>query len=213
MVIIKTTYKDQVIDYIYNMILNGTLNPGDQLKESHLAVEMGISRAPIREGLKELIANGIIEYRPQVGNFVYNLSPKEIVDVYTTRGVLEGFAAMESHLLLTFDEIDELETMTDIMEMYANKGNNKKVTDIGGEFHDMLVCKNNNFQITRFSSRLSLKLHILFYKNWGRLYSPKEIKDRHMKIVDSIKQKKPDLIEKVIRDHYIETGQKIADLQ
>lgn len=213
MVIIKTTYKDQVIDYIYNMILNGTLNPGDQLKESHLAVEMGISRAPIREGFKELIANGIIEYRPQVGNFVYNLSPKEIVDVYTTRGVLEGFAAMESHLLLTFDEIDELETMTDIMEMYANKGNNKKVTDIGGEFHDMLVCKNNNFQITRFSSRLSLKLHILFYKNWGRLYSPKEIKDRHMKIVDSIKQKKPDLIEKVIRDHYIETGQKIADLQ
>lgn len=211
--IIKTTYKDQVIDYVYNLILKGELNPGDQVKESHLSVEMGISRAPIREALKELIADGIIEYRPQVGNFVYKLSPKEIVDAYTTRGVLEGFAVQESHLLFTEDEVDELETMAEVMEMYAVKGNNKKVTDIGGEFHDMLVERNQNTQLNRFSRGLSLKLHILFYKHWGKLYSPTEIKDRHMEIVDSIKQKNPGLIENVIRDHYIETGQKIAALQ
>ncbi len=210
--IIKKTYKDQVIEHIYNLILSGKLNPGDQIKESHLAAEMGISRAPIREALKEMIANGIIEYKTHVGNFVYAPTPQEIIDNYTTRGVLEGFAVMQIHNLISNDEIEELETMTDVMEMYARKGNNKKVTDIGGEFHDFLLSKNKNLQLINFSKSLSLKLHILFYKNWGKLYSPIEIKNRHYRIVEAIKGKKPNKIEKVIREHYIETGEKIAKL-
>ncbi len=90
MQIVKHTYKDQVIDHIYQLLLDGELGPGDQLKESLLAEQMGISRAPIREAMKELIMNGLVDYRPQVGNFIPVLSPKEIVDSYTTRGVLEG---------------------------------------------------------------------------------------------------------------------------
>ncbi len=63
MKIVKTTYKDQVIEHIYDLVLEGTLAPGDQIKETVLAEEMGISRAPIREALKELITNGIIVYK------------------------------------------------------------------------------------------------------------------------------------------------------
>ena len=70
MPIVKKTYKDQVVDYIYQLLLKGELGPGDQLKESLLAEEMGISRAPIREAMKELITNGLVDYRPQVGNFI-----------------------------------------------------------------------------------------------------------------------------------------------
>ena len=55
---------------------------------------MGISRTPIREAMKELIMNGLVDYRPQVGNFIPILSAKEIIDSYTIRGVLEGYAIM-----------------------------------------------------------------------------------------------------------------------
>jgi len=212
MPIVKKTYKDQVIDYIYQLLLTGELEPGEQLKESLLAEEMGISRAPIREAMKELITNGLVDYRPQVGNFIPVLSPKQIVDSYTTRGVLEGYAVMETCGQFSEEEIDKLGNLAEQMESYAKKKNHKMVVEAGGEFHDLLISKCNNVQLLDYTDRLSLKLHILFFKYWGKLYGPTEIGRRHREIVESIKAKDRDLIEKVVRQHYVETGSKIASL-
>ena len=213
MPIIKKTYKDQVVDHVYQLLLAGKLNAGEQIKESHLAGEMGISRAPIREALKELIMNGLVEYRPQVGNFIATMSPKQIIDSYTTRGVLEGFAVMQACDQFSSEEILKLETLVSQMESWAVKQNNRMVTQAGGEFHDLLVSKSDNVQLLEYTDRLSLKLHTLFNKHWGKLYSPAEIGRRHQAIVDSLKLKKPIEIEQVVRQHYVETGTKIAALQ
>ena len=212
MEIVKKTYKDQVIDYVYRLILSGELGPGDQLKESLLAEQMGISRAPIREAMKELIMNGLVDYRPQVGNFIPVLSPKQIVDSYTTRGILEGYAVMETRGLFVPREIAKLEYLVGQMESSARQQDHKMVVEAGGEFHDLLISKNNNVQLIEYTDRLSLKLHILFYKHWGRLYSPEEIGSRHHRIVASIKSGDADRIEKTVRAHYVETGSKIAAL-
>jgi DNA-binding GntR family transcriptional regulator len=212
MPIVKHTYKDQVIDHVYQLMLNNELGPGDQLKESLLAVQMGISRAPIREAMKELIMSGLVDYRPQVGNFIPVLSPKEIVDSYTTRGVLEGYAIMETCEQFTSDDFEILDDMTDRMKRQAEKHNHKKVVEIGGEFHDLLISKNNNAQLLEYTNRLSLKLHILFFKHWGRLYDAEEIGRRHREIVDGLRSGDCSRIEKVVREHYAETGSKIAAL-
>jgi DNA-binding GntR family transcriptional regulator len=212
MPIVKKTYKDQVVDYIYQLLLTDALGPGDQLKESVLAKQMGISRAPIREAMKELITNGLVDYRPQVGNFIPVLSPKQIVDSYTTRGVLEGYAVMETCDQFSAEEIDKLENLVEQMESYAKKKNHKMVVEAGGEFHDLLISKNNNVQLLEYTDRLSLKLHVLFFKYWGKLYGPSEVGRRHREIVESIKSKDLGRIEKVIRQHYVETGTKIASL-
>ena len=213
MAFIKKTYKDQVVDYVYQLLLNNELHPGDQLKETMLAEQMGISRAPIREAMKELIMDGLVDYRPQVGNFIPIFSPKQIVDSYTTRGVLEGYAVMETCEQFSAEEIKKLENQVDQMETYAQKKNHKMVIEAGGEFHDFLISKCDNVQLIEYTDRLSLKLHILFFKFWGKLYSPAEIGRRHREIVESVKSKKLDLVERVVRQHYVETGSKIAAQQ
>lgn len=213
MVIVKRTYKDQVVEYLYDLILEGTLTPGDQVKESLLSSEMGISRAPIREALKELISNGIIEYRPQVGNFITQLSPKEIVDAYITRGILEGYAISTTQDQFSEEEIEELTGMTTMMEKYARKNNRKMVVQVGDDFHSLLISKNKNIQLIEYTERLSQKLHILFYKHWSKLYSHEEIGNRHFRIVQALQSRDPIRVEQVIRDHYTETGTKIAALQ
>ncbi len=212
MVFVKKTYKDQVVDHVYRLLLEGELNPGDQLKETLLAEQMGISRAPIREAMKELIMIGLVDYRPQVGNFIPVFSPKQIVDSYTTRGVLEGYAVMNSCDQFSAEEIDKLENLTEQMESYAAKKNHKMVIEAGGEFHDLLISKCDNVQLLEYTDRLSLKLHVLFFKYWGKLYSPAEIGRRHREIVTSVKAQDLDTIEKVVRQHYVETGSKIATI-
>ncbi len=213
MTIIKKTYKDQVIDHIYQLILADQLKPGDRLKESLLALEMGISRAPIREALKELMTLGLIDYKPQIGNFLPILTPKQIIDCYTTRGVLEAYAVMSACERFTPSDLQRLDHFVTDMGLAAREGDHKQVVKIGGEFHDILVASCDNQQLLEYSDRLSLKLHVLFYKHWGRLYRPDEIEDRHRAVVDSIKSQDRTRIEQVIRVHYVETGSKIVAVQ
>jgi len=212
MVIVKTTYKDQVVAYVYELLLRGELQAGDQLKESLLAAQMGISRAPIREAMKELIMNGLVEYRPQVGNFVPLLSAKEIVDCYSTRGVLEGYAVACGCTALGQRELEQLYALTERMEVCAVQQDQKMVVGVGGEFHDQLISYCDNSQLLEYTNRLSRKCHVLFYRHWSALYSATEIGRRHRLIVDTVAQGRPQQIEQVIRDHYLESGTKIAAL-
>ncbi|MCW9049891.1 MAG: GntR family transcriptional regulator, partial [Deltaproteobacteria bacterium] len=154
MAIVKKTYRDQIVDYVYQLLLSGELGPGDQLKENLLAEQMGISRAPIREAMQELILNGLVDYRPQVGNFIPILTAKQIVDGYTTRGVLEGYAIMETRYQFSREEVEKLETLTLQMEKNAANREHKMVVDLGGEFHDLLISKSDNLQLLEYTNRL-----------------------------------------------------------
>ncbi len=213
MPIVKKTYKDQVVDYVYQLLLAGDLVPGQQVKESLLAVQMGISRAPIREAMKELIMDGLVDYRPQVGNFIPVLSAQEIIDCYTTRGVLEGFAIAVGFHNITAEDCSRLDQMVDDMEACALRQDHKMVVEIGGQFHDFLISFCNNQQLLEYTNRLSLKCHVLFYKHWSSLYNAKEIGRRHRLIVSAVRSGVAADIEQVVRDHYRESGCKIAGLQ
>ena len=105
-----------------------------------------------------------------------------------------------------------MKLLVDRMRKAAERGNQKMVVQVGHEFHGLLVNKNNNVQLTEYMDRLSQKLHVMFYKHWSDLYSPEEIGDRHMQIVTSIMSGDPARIEQSIREHYSESGSKIAAL-
>jgi len=208
--IAKKTYKDHVVDHVYQLLLSGELRPGDPVKESLLARQLGISRAPVREAMWELRLNGLVRYRPQVGHSIPVLSPEQIVDSYTTRGVLEGYAVMESCNRFSEREIAELEALVDQMEDAADKRDHQTVVEAGREFHDLLISKSDNGQLVDYANRLSLKLNILFFQHWSRLYTPSEIGERHRGIIKTLDSREAGVIEEVVRQHWIETGSKIA---
>lgn len=210
MAIERTTYKDHVIKHIYDGLRENRFRAGEKILESHLAKDLGISRAPIREALADLVRTGLLEYRPQVGNFVAALSPQEIIDSYVARGVLEGFAVAEGMVNFTDSDLQRLEEMAHRMETYARKGQHKALIDLGQRFHEELFCHCTNAQIVSFTEQLSLKLHLLFYKHWGKVYTPEEIRDRHLEIVEMIRRQDAVQLERLIRRHYIDTGHKIV---
>ena len=208
----KITYKDHVAEHVYECILDGRYQPGDQVKESQLAGELGISRAPVREALKELTVSGIIDYRPQVGSFIARLSPKEISDAYTTRGILEGYTIMATRGQFSEADVKKLQSLVGEMRAAAERGDRKEVVQVGDVFHSLLVSKNSNSQLADYMEHLRLKLHVLFCQYWSELYSPAEIGDRHMRIVTSLVSGNPLAIEQTVRQHYSESGDKIAAL-
>lgn len=208
----KQTFKDYVIAHIFDGILDGKYRPGDQLNESVLAEKLEISRAPIREALRDLLGKGLVEYRPRVGHFIAVVSPQEVIDTYVAQGVLEGFAAVQAMPQLTTGDFAELEKMVAKMEELCRKGRIKSLIKLGNQFHEKLYNKCRNVQIVTFAEQLGLKSDLLFYEYIGTLYTPEEIRERHQDIVDCLKRGNATALEELIRQHYNESGEKIAAL-
>ncbi|WP_028936443.1 GntR family transcriptional regulator [Pseudonocardia spinosispora] len=87
---IAAPLREQVLDGLRNAILGFELKPGQRLVERELIEQTGVSRATIREALRELTAEGLVVTVPQKGAVVYSPSPEEARDLYAVRGALEA---------------------------------------------------------------------------------------------------------------------------
>ena len=96
MAIEQRSLVDLAVTEIQRLIYIGTYKPGDKLVEEQLGDELGISRPPLREALRELAQRGIVEQLPRRGSRVVSLSAQEVAEIYSLRGVLERFAVTSS---------------------------------------------------------------------------------------------------------------------
>lgn len=202
----KTTYKDQVFNFIYDTILKGELKPGDRISEIWLSETLQISRAPIREALRQLERDGLVDYSPQIGNFVASFSAKRILDAYTTRGVIEGFAAADAAQKFTHQEFDRLDRLIAKMLEAARNRQHYQLANLDKNFHEIIYKKCDNQPLIDFATTLSMLLHLVFCKHWTQVYEPEKVRARHQLIVDQLRTRDPGAIEACIRHHYLETG-------
>lgn len=102
------TTQQAVTDALREMILMGRLAPGERIDQQLTAELLGVSRMPVREGLRVLSAEGLVTIYPHQGAVVSELSPEEIEDVFSVRSALEGMAARLAVLRLTEEAIEHL---------------------------------------------------------------------------------------------------------
>ena len=105
-----------VADQIRAAILDGRFKPGEWLRQEKVAQELGVSQMPVREALKELAAEGLIEHVPYRGVRVLALSIQDIEDLYEHRAFLESRAAELAAEQISEGEITEMKAMLAEME-------------------------------------------------------------------------------------------------
>ncbi|MEA5454721.1 GntR family transcriptional regulator [Sinomonas sp. JGH33] len=89
----RTTTPDGVYGMLRDAILDGTLPPGGQLRETHIASDLGISRSPLREAMTKLEEEGLIVKIPFRGSFVVEVSAQEVAEIASVRALVEPYAA------------------------------------------------------------------------------------------------------------------------
>lgn len=118
----RTTTPDGVYNVLRTAILNGTVLPGEQLRETHIAADLGISRSPLREALTRLEEEGLIVKIPFRGSFVMEVSAQDIADIASVRVLVEPYAAELSAATLRGPERPRLKQT--IEELYRATDNN-----------------------------------------------------------------------------------------
>jgi DNA-binding GntR family transcriptional regulator len=201
--------KNNIIEYIYQEILNHKYKSNNHIKEVELAQTLNVSRAPVREALNELVNLGILVKYERKGIFLKEITKKEILDTYYTKGLIEGFLATDFILNATKKDFEKLDTLVTRMGEAATKSS-KGCVDKGSQFHKFYLKYSTNEILLETLEKINIKSHMLFFNNWSKLYTIKDIVARHQKIANALKSCDTQLVEDVIREHYNETGMKIA---
>jgi len=208
----KTTYCDQIVDFIKSKLLNGELSPGDPIREVTIASELSISRAPVREAMQVLLREGLIEAHPQKVKRITALTSKQIKNSYFTGGVLEAAAVAVSINRYTKTEIAALNKVLSKMKKVADtNGLISDLVPLDNDFHDILFSKIDNDLIVELCWRSCQGISkFLLYKHWKKLFSTEQVYERHKKIIEALNTKDPYLIESTLREHYFESGEKMS---
>jgi GntR family transcriptional regulator, rspAB operon transcriptional repressor len=127
-----------IFEKIREDILNSRYNTGDKLVEAKLAEELGVSRTPVREALKQLELDGLIENIPNRGVIVKGISKQDVEDIYTIRIAIEGIAARWAVERMEAEDLRELKEVYELMEFYTAKSDIDKIFELNTKFHEVI---------------------------------------------------------------------------
>ena len=156
---------EQVAEVLREAIGVGRLEPGDRLVEKSIADELGTSRAPVREALRELVHEGLVTHIPYRGAFVLGVSEEEIHEVMIPiRLALERYAVTRALQRLGPRELAGLETIVEKMEEASVAGDLRSVVDADIRFHDFVVELSELPHTIQIWRNIAPRIRVYFYR-------------------------------------------------
>jgi len=197
----SNTLHSRVFNQIRNDILNGVYEPGESLIETKLSEELGVSRTPIREALRQLELEGLVQSVPNKGVTVKGVSAQDIQDIYTIRMLIEGLAARWAAEKITPEELEELQEAVDLEEFYTTKEDYGQLLRFDTRFHDIIFRASKSMPLMH---TLSTFHHYVQKARRISMSSPKramEVLKEHKAILQAIIDRDADRAEKLTTQH------------
>ena len=135
----STSLADQIFDKIENDIIHGVYPKGELLTELKLVEIMGVSRTPIREALRRLEQERLIEDTGK-GSRVLGITEEDVLDIMNIRQHLEGLAAYYATKNMTSEGILELAHIVDLQDFYYPKWDVEHLRQVDDDFHEA-ICR------------------------------------------------------------------------
>lgn len=158
-----SSLSQQAVEELRRRITGHHLSPGQRLDEAALADQLGISRTPLREALKVLSAEGLVELRPRRGCYVTELGHNDLEDIFPIMALLEGEVAREAALKASAGDLKRLGQLHAALERHAAAGDVDRYYEINYVFHEalQLIAGNRWLQqvIGDLRKRLKLSRH------------------------------------------------------
>ena len=135
-------------------ILTGEMRPGEKIIEQKLCEKYGASRTPVREALKQLEADGLVEYILNRGYFVIGMSDRDFEDMFDLRKACEIQAVKWAIERITEEEMERLEETFEFMEFYTMRSDTEKMLVINAGFHQIIYEASKNRMLQKLLTSL-----------------------------------------------------------
>lgn len=164
--LLTNTLVPQLAGLIEGMILDGTFKVGSRLKEADLEEKFGTSRTPLREALRLLESQGLIETIPRKGSFVKKIDIQEISDVSEIRIALETLAVQLAHKRMTAQGLQKLKKELTEMEAALRNKDGKSFMEHHEKYHSTLISLAGNSWLEKelYNLRKIMQWHRFYYQ-------------------------------------------------
>ena len=159
----RSTLHDVVVTRLRDMIIEGQLLAGNRVHEGDLCQQLGISRTPLREALKVLAMEGLVELNPGRGATVRKLTAKDIQDMLSVLSVLENLAGRLTCQMATDEDIREVRRLHDEMLSFYAAGDSLPNFKRNQQIHSLLITLSGNESLALVHDLLQTRLKRIRY--------------------------------------------------
>jgi DNA-binding GntR family transcriptional regulator len=201
---------DDVVSGIRDMIIEGELAPGPRISERALCDRFGVSRTPLREALKVLASEGLVELTPNRGARVIRVTEQDADDMFAVMGTLEGLAGELAAQRITGEQIAEIKALHYQMALHHARGELMPYFRLNQEIHRKI------FEIGRNKTLISVYRGLA-----GRIRRPRylanisparwaEAMKEHEAILAALEARNGQTLGRILKDHLRKTGEVVT---
>lgn len=204
---------EKVSEHLRAAILNGEIKPGEWIRQKRIAEDLGVSQMPVREALKELASEGLVEHMPYRGVRVVSLNSEDIADLYAQRACLESRAARAAATKITDDELRELEKLQALLEENLAPENLQIYRELNRQFHQLIYHASQRDYLIRTLDQMWAAFPTMLFSNFSQTSTqPITMRDQsdiheHHAILRALKAHDPEQTETAMRAHIYSASQ------
>lgn len=197
--IVRRTLSEQVAQRLKTRILSVALQPGTRLLTDALAQELGVSRTPVREGLRELVKEGLVSYDGK-RYAVKTFSRQDAQEVLSIRRALEVLATRQAAGNITDAQLQELRSLQSQSEEKLKKGDVQSLVDIDFRFHEVIADASLNSRLRMLTN--GLREQIFLSHRWS--FDPRQLGKtlaEHRRILQALFARDPERAALAMGEH------------
>ncbi|MFJ4815288.1 GntR family transcriptional regulator [Streptomyces sp. NPDC088801] len=163
--------RERVTADLRQEIIAGSLRPGDRLVERELAERFGVSRVPVREAIRALVAEGFVHFETPRRTVVRRLTPTDVKELFELREALEVYAAGLAASRATPEDLAEVQELVDRAATATEAGDAEVITDVNSRLHDRIMAMAGNSLLTEALEPVAGRLRWMTRRNeeWPQL--------------------------------------------
>jgi DNA-binding GntR family transcriptional regulator len=204
------TMNELVFHSLLEDVLSGRLKPGERLNVDEIAHRLDVSRTPVREALKQLIAAGLVENEPHRSPFVKTLSFEEIIELYCIRAALDGMASRFATRHISDEQLNQLDDFCSKMESLVELRQYNETLSINLKFHSLIYLAAEapllRESCQRFYRHTEQARHLVI----DLPGSHSEICKEHRAIAKALRLRDSDAADNSTREHYLNSARRVA---
>mgnify|MGYP000041436577 CR=1 FL=1 len=201
--------RDIIYDDLKMGILTGKILPGTRLLEVELADKMGVSRTPVREAIRRLEKEGLVNIEPRHGAYAAKVSVEDMIEILEVRELMESMAAQLAANRITQEQLDALLQTENEYQKAVKSGDVEDMIVLDSKFHKQVVEASHNrtlYQLIEPLQEIALRFRYMYYNDNTRA---EKMPSEHERILKALSQGNGEAARKAAEKHLRSIKEKI----
>jgi DNA-binding GntR family transcriptional regulator len=197
----KSSLRGKVFNAVRESILEGKYKAGDVLRETVIANELNVSRTPVREAIRQLELEGLVQSIPNKETIVAGVSKEDVQDIFMIRNKLEGLAGRRAAERITQEEIEQMEEVLALTAFYIAKNDIDHINELDHKFHDIIYKATKSKILKHMLSDFHSYVQNTRKESIATPGRAKRLLEEHTGIYDAIRERNAEKVEMLITKH------------